>query len=92
MTRSLIIAILISSAVPCGVALAQAASVEDAVARAKAAFDKADQDKDGALNLKEWKAMGRRDRGFQMMDANHDGKLTPEEIRSAIAAYRKPQR
>ncbi|MFC3443628.1 hypothetical protein ACFOKF_20945 [Sphingobium rhizovicinum] len=89
--RPVIIAMSLLSAFSVGVALAQTPPAADAMARAKEAFDKADQDKDGALNLKEWKAMGRRERGFQMMDADHDGKLTPDEIRSAIAAYRKQQ-
>ena len=40
---------------------------------------------DGALSLEEWKAAGRRDRGFAMIDADHDGKVTPDELRAAAA-------
>lgn len=69
-------------------ALASAQS-EEAVAKAKAMFAQADTDKDGALSAAEWKAAGRRDRGFKMIDANADGKLTPDELRAAVAKYRK---
>lgn len=56
--------------------------------KAREMFAEADKDKDGALSLDEWKAMGRRERGFRMIDADKDGKVTPAEIRAAVEAYR----
>ena len=55
----------------------------------QAMFDKADANRDGVLTLEEWKAAGRRERGFSMIDADRDGKLTPEELRAAAAKYGK---
>ena len=55
--------------------------------RAQAAFDKADSNRDGSLTLAEWTAAGRRERGFKMIDADGDGKVTPGELRAAMAKY-----
>ncbi|UAK23722.1 EF-hand domain-containing protein [Sphingomonas nostoxanthinifaciens] len=68
---------------------APAQTADDAPNAAQQAFDKADTDHDGALSLAEWKAMGRRERGFNFIDANHDGKVTPDEIRAAMARFRR---
>lgn len=65
------------------------AMAQDASARARDIFAKADTNQDGALSLEEWKAAGRRERGFSMIDADRDGKLTPEELRAAAAKYGK---
>lgn len=51
----------------------------------QAMFDKADANRDGVLTLEEWKAAGRREQGFQMIDADHDSKVTLVEIRAAIS-------
>lgn len=72
-----------------GVFAQTAAPAAGSADRAREMFAKADLDKDGTLSLSEWKALGRKERGFKMMDADHDGKLTPEEIKAAIAAYQK---
>jgi Ca2+-binding EF-hand superfamily protein len=64
---------------------ATAASAQDAEAKAKAMFEKADANHDGAISAEEWQAAGRRERGFQMIDADHDGKITPDELRAAAA-------
>ena len=61
------------------------AMAQDASAKAREMFIKADTNQDGALSLEEWKAAGRRDRGFAMIDADHDGKVTPDELRAAAA-------
>lgn len=65
------------------------AMAQDASARARDIFAKADTNQDGALSLEEWKAAGRRERGFSMIDADRDGKLTAEELRAAAAKYGK---
>lgn len=49
-------------------------------AKAAAGWRAADKDTDGVLDKSEWLAAGRRERGFDFMDANKDGKLTREEI------------
>ena len=41
-----------------------------------------DTDHDGRWSKAEWLAGGRKERGFEFMDANHDGYLTPEELRA----------
>ena len=56
---------------------------------------KVDTNSDGALDLAEWKAAGRRERGFTMIDADKDGKVTPAELRAAgfvpdYAVVRRP--
>jgi Ca2+-binding EF-hand superfamily protein len=61
------------------------ALAQDASAKAQEMFTKADTNQDGVLSLEEWKAAGRRDRGFSMIDANKDGKVTPDELRAAAA-------
>lgn len=50
-------------------------------------FVKADTNHDGVLSLDEWKAAGRRERGFGMIDTNGDGKVTSAELKAAMAKY-----
>lgn len=50
-------------------------------------FSKADVNHDGVIVLAEWKAAGRRERGFRIVDANGDGRVTLDELRSAMAKY-----
>ncbi|QJU58242.1 EF-hand domain-containing protein [Sphingomonas sp. AP4-R1] len=66
-----------------------AESSGDNAERARQMFARADQDKDGTLSLSEWKAIGRREEGFKFIDADKNGKVTPAEIRAAVAAYRQ---
>ncbi len=42
-----------------------------------------DTDRDGRWSLTEWLAGERKQRGFQFIDANRDGYLSADEIRSA---------
>lgn len=67
-----------------GAANAQTAPSPDQV---KVKFAEMDANHDGALSLKEWKAAGRRERGFKMIDANDDGKVTIAELQAARAKY-----
>jgi hypothetical protein len=45
-------------------------------------------DTDGKVSKAEWLAGGRKERGFDMMDADHDGFLTMDEIKSGRAKMR----
>jgi hypothetical protein len=47
-----------------------------------------DTDHDGRWSKAEWLAGGRNAKGFDRMDANHDGYLTPDELRTGMAAMR----
>ena len=51
------------------------------------AFAKVDTNHDGVLSLAEWTAAGRRERGFKMIDADGNGKLTPAELKAAMAKF-----
>ena len=48
-----------------------------------------DTNKDGAIQKDE--AKGRLADAFDMIDANHDGKITAEELAAAFAAMRQQQ-
>lgn len=41
-----------------------------------------DTDHDGKFSKAEWLAAGRKERGFDMMDSNHDGYVTIDELRA----------
>ena len=69
------------------IAQSPTAMAQDASAKAREMFIKADTNQDGALSLEEWKAAGRRDRGFAMIDADKDGKITYAELE----AHRKAE-
>ena len=47
-----------------------------------------DTDHDGRWSKAEWLAGGRRERGFDRLDANHDGFVTTDELRAGMAAMR----
>ncbi len=81
--RSLYLLPLLAAAYP-SLAMAQATSTPD---KAQAVFEKADSNHDGALSLAEWTAAGRRERGFKMIDADGDGKVTPSELEAAAAKF-----
>lgn len=83
MRHQYLLAILIST-VFAGAASAQTSPSSDKV---PAAFAKMDTNHDGVLSLEEWKAAGRRERGFKMIDANSDGKVTIDELQAARAKY-----
>jgi len=50
-----------------------------------------DKNGDGAVDKAEWTAAGRPAERFDAVDANHDGKVTAEELAAAMAAMRKQQ-
>ena len=50
-----------------------------------------DKDGDGAVNKDEWAAAGRRPERFALVDANHDGKVTADELAAAMAMMRRMQ-
>ena len=59
------------------------ALAQDASAKAQEMFTKADTNQDGVLSLEEWKAAGRRDRGFSLMAANTAAMAPPHDGRAA---------
>lgn len=59
-----------------------------------AMFAKADANKDSVIVLEEWLAIGRREMGFKLMDADGNGKMTQAEFAAGLAkfrAYAKPR-
>ncbi|HEX7946817.1 MAG TPA: EF-hand domain-containing protein [Phenylobacterium sp.] len=67
-----------------GVASAQAPSPADIIKNW-------DKNGDGAVSKDEWIAAGRPAERFDAVDANHDGKVTAEELAAAMAAMRQRQ-
>lgn len=61
----------------------QQAKAAEAAAKIKAA----DANKDGKWDKAEWKAAGRKDRGFDVADTNKDGFVTTDEMKAAAAKY-----
>ena len=51
-------------------------------------FEAMDTNNDGVITLDEWKAAGRREDRFAMLDDNHDGKVTREELSSFMEKMR----
>ena len=47
---------------------------------------------DGAVSKDEWTAAGRPAERFDSVDANHDGKITTEELGAAMAKMRQMRR
>ncbi len=45
---------------------------------------RADTDRNGTVSQAEWLAAGRKARGFERMDANHDGQLDRTELAAGV--------
>jgi hypothetical protein len=52
---------------------------------ARARLMAADANKDGKWDKAEWLAAGRRERGFQMLDADSDGFVSQAELKDGMA-------
>ena len=50
-----------------------------------------DKDGDGAVSKDEWVAAGRPAERFDIVDANHDGKITVDELTAAMKAMQQRQ-
>lgn len=48
-----------------------------------------DKNGDGAVSKDEWVAAGRPAERFDIVDANHDGKVTADELAAAMARMRQ---
>jgi hypothetical protein len=76
----------------CAAALLTLAGAAQAQAPAPADIVKAwDKNGDGAVDKAEWAAAGRPAERFDLVDLNHDGKITVEELTQAMAAMRQRQ-
>jgi hypothetical protein len=58
---------------------------------ARARLMAADANKDGKWDKAEWLAAGRRERGFQMLDADSDGFVTQAELKDGMAKMQARQ-
>ena len=54
-------------------------------------FEKIDKDKDGQVDLGEWRLAGKEIAEFRKMDLNNDGLLTPDEVLRYLATPPKVQ-
>ncbi len=57
----------------------------EAASDARAKLMATDTDHDGKFSKAEWVAAGHKERGFDMMDANHDGFVTTDEVKAGRA-------
>jgi Ni/Co efflux regulator RcnB len=48
-----------------------------------------DKNGDGVVDKDEWVAAGRKAERFDLVDANHDGKVTAEELQAAMEKMRQ---
>lgn len=48
-----------------------------------------DKNGDGAVSKDEWVAAGRKAERFDLVDANHDGKISVEELQAAMDRMRQ---
>jgi hypothetical protein len=83
--RTIILALSSAALVAvCGAAQAQGPTPADIIK----AWDK---NGDGAVDKAEWIAAGRPAERFDLVDLNHDGKITVEELTTVMAAMRQRQ-
>jgi hypothetical protein len=59
--------------------------MQEAMQEVRAKLVAADANKDGKWSKAEWLAAGRRERGFDFMDADKDGFVTPAEMKDGMA-------
>ena len=81
--------IIIAAAAAVGIAAAGAASAQ--MPSPADMVKNWDKNGDGAVSKDEWIAAGRPGERFDAVDANHDGKVTAEELAAAMAAMRQRQ-
>ena len=82
---------VLAAAIAAFVITAGAAAAQQQMPSAAELIKQWDTNKDGVVDKAEWIAAGRPAERFDMVDTNHDGKITVEELAAAMAAMRKQQ-
>lgn len=73
----------------CAPAVAQQGPGAGQMPSPKEVITNADTDKSGDISLAEWTTAGRREQGFQFMDADANGKLTEAELTEGFKRMRE---
>ncbi|WP_426164093.1 hypothetical protein [Sandarakinorhabdus sp. DWP1-3-1] len=86
------ILLLAAAVLAANAAAAQTAPTDAAgMAEARAKLVAADTNKDGKWDRAEWLAAGRREMGFRLLDADKDGFVSQDELKSGMERMRAMQ-
>ena len=81
--------LILAAAAAAVLATAGAAAAQQQMPSAADIIKQWDTNKDGVVDKAEWVAAGRPAERFDMVDTNHDGKITADELAAAMAKMRQ---